>query len=93
MEFIYRHFFPDVWLEWAERTWNRHYKKAKRDPEHNPFPTIASGFAENAIGVLHTLTKDIADLVAVLKQDKDRLYDLRMNVSDRQLMTFPDWRG
>lgn len=26
IEFVYRHFFPNVWLAWAERTWNRHYR-------------------------------------------------------------------
>ncbi len=52
-----------------------------------------SGFAENEIGVLHMLNKDIAELVAVLAEEKGRLYELRMNAADRQMMTFPDWHG
>ncbi len=93
MEFIYRHFFQQAWLSWAERTWNRHYNDKKRNPERNPFRAIVSAFAENQIGVLQRLTKDIAQLVAVLTEEKSRLYDLRMNAADRQLMTFPDWHG
>ncbi len=93
IEFVYRHFYPKAWLSWAERTWNRDYKDKHRDPERNPFRAIVSGFAENEIGVLHMLNKDIAELVAVLAEEKGRLYELRMNAADRQMMTFPDWRG
>jgi hypothetical protein len=93
MEFVYRHFFPDVWLAWVKRTWNRHYKDAKRNPDRNPLPAIVSAFADNEISVLHTLSKEIADLLTVLKTEKDRMYDLRMNLADRHLITFPDWRG
>lgn len=93
MEFVYRHFFPDHWLAWAERTWNRHYKSSRRDPELNPFRAIVSGFSENQIGVLHSLSKEISELVSVLTEEKRGLYELRMNAVDRQLMTFPDWRG
>lgn len=93
MEFVYRHYFPGVWLDWAERTWNRHYRQTKRNPELNPFRAIVSAFAENQIGVLHERTRDVSDLVDVLQREKDSLYELRMNAADRRLMTFPDWRG
>lgn len=92
MEFVYRQYFPDLWLGWAERTWNRHYKKIKRDPELNPFRAIVSAFAENQIGVLHERAKDVSDLMEVLQKEKDGLYELRMNAADRRLMMFPDWQ-
>ena len=93
IEFVYRHFYPKAWLSWAERTWNRDYKGKHRDPGTQPLLAIVSGFAENEIGVLHMLNKDIAELVAVLAEEKGRLYELRMNAADRQMMTFPDWHG
>ena len=92
MEFVYRHFFPKEWLTWAERTWSRHYKRTKRNPERNPFGRIVSAFADNEISVLHSLSKDVANVVAVLSKEKQCLYDLRMNAEDRRLLTFPDSR-
>jgi hypothetical protein len=93
MEFIYRHFFPHMWLSWVERTWDRHYKDKKRDPDRNPFPRIVSAFADNEIAVLHSLAGDLAELANVLAEEKNSLFDLRMNANDRYLMTFPDWHG
>jgi hypothetical protein len=91
LDFVYRHFFPEVWLSWAQRAWDRFYKRANRDPERNPFGAIASAFAENELSVLHTLTKEINELVAVLAEAKGEWCDLRINPADRRLMTFPDW--
>ena len=93
IEFVYRHFFPEQWLAWAERAWNRRYQRLGRDPEQNPFRAIASAFAENEIGFLRESSKDIADLLRVLQDEKNDLFPLRMNPVDRQLMTFPDWHG
>ncbi len=93
VEFVYRNLYPNAWLSWAERSWNSYYNDKDRDPERNPFRTIVSGFAENEIGILHRLNKDIAELVAVLAEEKSRLYELHMNAADRQMMTFPDWHG
>jgi hypothetical protein len=64
------------------------------DVSDGPFsgigPTIVSAFADNELSVLHTITKEINELVAVLAEAKGEHCDLRMNAADRRLMTFPD---
>jgi hypothetical protein len=92
IDFVYRHYFPRTWLEWARQTWNRHYKEKNGDPERNPFDAIVASYNESQMGVIRSLAVDIAELASVLHDARSRMYDLRMNEEDRRLASFPDLR-
>jgi hypothetical protein len=90
IDFVYRHYFPGLWLTWAERTWNKFYRDPDRDPELNPFQAIVASYNESQMGAIRSRAKHIAELVSVLHEAKSQMYDLRMNETDRRLMCFPD---
>jgi hypothetical protein len=90
LDFIYRHFFPDRWLGWAEQVWDSEWKRRGRDPERNPFSRLVTAFEANEIGFLHQHYGELLDVIEVLGRAKDDLYDLRISEKDRRLMTFPD---
>ena len=88
LDFIYRHFEPGKWLDWAERVWNDFYEP--RDPERNPFGRIVAAYNESQIAVIRSLAAEISELVSVLANARDEMYDLRMNRDDRRVLSFPD---
>ena len=90
IEFLYRHYFPDLWWEWASSIWNRDYAERHSDqPDQNPLPKIFEAFQLSQLNVLSDYKSDLAHLKRLLTEAKQRFSSLRMHATDRELLEYP----
>ncbi len=90
VEFVYRHFKPDLWLEWARSIWDRdyaHHHPATR--EKNPFPRIVEAFKASQFHLLQDYQAEMLHLKRLLFQEKERMSDLRLSKTERELLEYP----
>jgi hypothetical protein len=89
LEFLYRNYFWDKWLEWAEREWNQEFIATSKEGDVNFFSIIVDAFKLGQFRIL----QDHADLMSrikrTLRKRKDELFDLHMDGADRELLEYP----
>ncbi|MGL4461742.1 MAG: hypothetical protein ACRC1K_06270 [Planctomycetia bacterium] len=90
LEFVYRQFFHEKWLEWVASTWNDHYRGASGDESRNPFRDIVSAFKNHDVERLREIAPSIAELSSVLTKAKEDMYKPRANASDQRISSFPN---
>jgi len=90
IEFLYRHYKPDLWLEWASTIWDRDFAQRRpHNPEQNPLPRIIEAFQASEYSVLRSYGTDLAQLKSLLTRSKQHLLNLRLDSSERELLGYP----
>ena len=90
LDLVYRQFYSEKWIVWAERVWNEKYHETSRNDEDNPFRIIREAFDGNQIDILRDHMATVERLKKVLQEAKEKLpFRLEMDDSDRQLFAYP----
>jgi hypothetical protein len=88
LEWLYRHFYHQQWLNWAERVCQPEFAK-RYSEEKNPLYRIFRAFKDSQITVLRDFPDDIQLIKELVNERKSRAYDLRVSIADRELLQYP----
>lgn len=90
LEFLYRHYVPAKWRKWAERVWGREYTPASEDEaEADPFVVIMQAFASSQFDILRDNSAAMGRIKRALRRQKDEVFGLHMDGSDREILEYP----
>lgn len=87
LDFIYRNFFYEDWILWAEVVWDDRCRMQKRD---NRWPRLVEVFNQSAIGVLEQdadLRRDLRDLKRCLLDERRLLFPLMTKAARIHLLS------
>lgn len=88
LEWLYRHFYHGQWLRWAESVCRPDFA-TRHTEETNPLDRVFGAFRESQITVLRDLRDEVMRVKELLRREKDRMYDLRASMDDRNLIAYP----
>lgn len=89
-EFVYRHFYPQKWSNWAEGVWNADFTAKRLSEDENPIYRIFKAFEESRLGVLQQHEDDLTRLKTLLRKSKDNYFKFTASESDRTLISYPN---
>jgi hypothetical protein len=88
LEWVYRHFYHDQWLRWAEDVCRPDFA-GRYSEDTNPLDWIFRAFKESQIAVLRELRDEVKRVKDLLRNEKDQIFDLRASTEDRNLIAYP----
>lgn len=89
IEFLYRNYVSNKWVNWARRQWLATGHPASADPEDDPFERIVKAFSDAQFGVLEAHAHTIGQIKKTLREAKDSLFAAHMNGVDREILEYP----
>ena len=89
LEFLYRNYHPEKWLEWAGKVWKEEFEKSANRETIDPLPRMIEAFQRSQIQALRDMAADVERLKKVLRMKKDELFAPHVDVDDRVLLEYP----
>ena len=90
LEFLYRDYAPETWLQWVQREWAKQFESATPDAI-DPLPIIVAAFTSSQFQILRDYSNHIDRIKQFLRKKKDELFDLHINGDERVILGIP-WR-
>lgn len=88
LEFVYRNYAHDRWLDWARRQWIS-TRGVEADEGGLLFRLIVEAFLENQFHVLRANAHAIAQIKKTLRDAKDSMFRSHMDGVDREILEYP----
>ncbi len=92
LEFLYRNYHSEKWLEWLKRVWEDEFRKSAVRGDINPFSRIVDAIRSSQFQVLRALADDVSRIKRALRTKKDTLFAPHVNGEDRLLLEYPQAR-
>jgi hypothetical protein len=89
LEFLYRNYVPVKWLQWVQREWAEEFAGSAAEGAVDPLPTIIHAFTSSQFHVLRGYATQLERIKKMLRNRKDKLFDLHMDGSDRVILEYP----
>ncbi|MCL4205670.1 MAG: hypothetical protein KJ000_24575 [Pirellulaceae bacterium] len=89
LEFLYRNYHSEKWLEWVKRVWAEEFKKSDGKGTTDPLPRIIDAIKSSQFHVLRDMATDVARIKNALRKKKDNLFAPHVNGTDRLLLEYP----
>ncbi|MDR3638888.1 MAG: hypothetical protein P4L84_34100 [Isosphaeraceae bacterium] len=87
VEFTYRSFCHDVWIDWAREVWAEEVRR--RAIEDDPFDPIIEAFQANQVNDLLTKYREHLNwMKATWRREKDAMFPLRVGDDHRKLLSY-----
>jgi len=87
IDFIYRNYKFEVWLQWARLVWNRNAYEAGSDKDY--FNNVVEAFKTNQMALIEGPYKNtVYRLKAYLAEERQRMSELRMNSDRMRLFSY-----
>lgn len=86
-DFIYRNYYHDKWLDWAQTVWAPH--AVRLGLAADPFPAVAAAFDAHKINVLLSTYRDyIMMMKHAWRENNDRLLPLCVNIDNCRFLSY-----
>jgi len=87
-DFIYRNFYPNLWIEWAYRAYQEG-KRRRADNSPDIFKPIAHAFKTNQLGILTTrYSQGLREIRNSCRSLKDSLFTKSINHQDASIILY-----